>query len=88
MRSAELKKISEIDGEYFFMTKSKKTEMLSFINHLRNAIAHGEVKTTGDYIEIKDYVFGGEKINKTPSAICRVSNEHLEYFFQELTKVI
>ena len=90
IRQKQLKGIqSEVD-EYFYITKSKKTDLLSFIHHLRNAIAHGETNVDNSFIEIKDYFYNKyeNKIMLTPSAMCKISNANLQLFMSELVKVL
>lgn len=38
-----------------YMTNSKRTKTLSFLKHLRNSIAHGQIMKEVNYIHITDY---------------------------------
>lgn len=89
-RKKQLENYSNEEKEFFYITKTKKTELLSFIHHLRNAIAHGEIKVEDSFVEIKDYFYKKEdlKIDKTPSAICRISCTNLQKFMSELANVL
>ena len=45
------------------MTKCRNTKTLSFLHHLRNSIAHGQIEKDGDYIHLIDYVYeNNEKV--------------------------
>ena len=48
------------------MTKCRNTKTLSFLHHLRNSIAHGQIEKDGDYIHLIDY--GYENNEKVYSA--------------------
>lgn len=37
------------------MTKSRSSKSLSFLNHLRNSIAHGQIEKDGNFIYLLDY---------------------------------
>lgn len=58
-------------------TISAKTRQLSFLRHLRNAIAHGTIKTNGKSIEFTDY----NAREKRYSCIGNLSNVSLKSFF-------
>ena len=89
-RKKQLQNITNKEEDFFYITKTKKTELLSFIHHLRNAIAHGEIKVQNSFVEIKDYFYSKEdmKIENTPSAICRISCMNLQKFMSELVSVL
>lgn len=89
-RKEQLKNYPHESKECFFMTRIKRTDLLSFIHHLRNAIAHGEITAKNNYIEIKDYFYNKyeNKLYKTPSAMCRISCENLQKFMSEIIKVL
>ena len=38
-----------------YMTNSKNSKVLSFLTHIRNSIAHGQIMKEKDYIHIIDY---------------------------------
>ena len=73
-------------SEFFYITKDKKTELLSFLFHLRNAIAHGTICYDGTSFEIIDYPYNRStgKMSKTKSAHCRVQALNLKSFFEQL----
>lgn len=85
-RKIQLKQIANYDDEFFFMTKSKETELLSFISHVRNAIAHGNVIFNGQYVELRDYGYNPQtrRFSKTVVAFLKIRGEHLRNFFSEL----
>lgn len=82
----QLQKIPNLDSEFFFMTIEKNTELLSFIYHLRNAIAHGNVRFENTFIEIRDYAFNMKtgRLSNNINAYCRMTPQHLLTFFKEL----
>lgn len=45
------------------MTKCRTSKQLSFLHHLRNSIAHGQLTKKGKYVELIDYGFeNGAKV--------------------------
>lgn len=50
-------------GDVIVMTKSKKTKLLSFINHLRNAFAHGTIVTESSCVVFSDYNKSGQRFS-------------------------
>lgn len=52
------------------MTKCRTSKTLSFLHHLRNSIAHSQLKKEGEFVEIIDYKL--EKGNKVFSASGKV----------------
>lgn len=85
-RKKQLKEIANYDDEFFFMTKSKETELLSFISHVRNAIAHGNIIFNGPYVELRDYGYNHQtrRFSKTVVAFFKIRGGHLKNFFSEL----
>lgn len=67
-------------GDVIVMTKSKKTKLLSFINHLRNAFAHGTIVTDGSFVIFSDY----NKNRKRFSALGKIKQST----FNEILKLI
>lgn len=85
-RKSQFKSLSEYNDTFYFMVKDKKTEMLSFIGHLRNAIAHGNIQFDNQYIIIKDYQRNRTGyVQKTPSAYCRITKNDLLKFITTIT---
>ena len=41
--------------DILYMTNSKNSKVLSFLTHIRNSIAHGQIMKEKDYIHIIDY---------------------------------
>ena len=87
-RKKQLKDIDNYVDEFFFMTKVKGTELLSFISHVRNAIAHGNVNFNGLYVEIRSYGYNPQthRFSKTVVAYCKIKKDHFKDFFKELIK--
>ncbi len=43
------------------MTKSRNSKQLSFLHHLRNSIAHGQIEKDGNFIHLLDYGYDKNK---------------------------
>lgn len=43
------------------MTKSRSSKSLSFLNHFRNSIAHGQIEKDGNFIHLLDYGYDKNK---------------------------
>ena len=43
------------------MTKSRNSKQLSFLHHLRNSIAHGQIEKDGNFIHLLDYGYDKKK---------------------------
>ena len=61
------RRIMDVSHEYFYQTQKngKETEMICFLRHLRNIIAHGNIKedTSGSYFILEDIdYFHGNKL--------------------------
>ena len=86
-RKNELKGIANYVDEFFFISKDKATYLLSFLHHLRNAIAHGTVSFVAPYVEIKDYPYNPQtkRLSNTANAYCRIRVDNLKKFFKILT---
>ena len=41
--------------DILYMTNSKGSKVLSFLTHIRNSIAHGQIMKEDDYIHVIDY---------------------------------
>lgn len=87
-RKEQLKLLDNYNEDFFFMTKTKETKLLSFIHHFRNAIAHGNIKFNDIYVEIRDYFYNPSthKFSKTPNAFFKVKCDELRDFILELNK--
>ncbi len=85
-RKGQLKLLSQYSETFYFFVKDKKTEMLSFIGHLRNAIAHGNIQFENQYIIIRDYQKNKKTgfLLKTPSAFCRIKKNELLNFITNI----
>ena len=80
--SKKIRDAKEIVNEVYCFTKDKDSLLLSFTYHIRNAIAHGEIKCDENYVVLKDNFFNKQtgKLSKCNNAYIRIEKQRLLMF--------
>lgn len=56
IRKADLKNFNECSDGKIYLTKNRKSLIMSFLCHLRNSIAHGHIVKKSNLISISDFI--------------------------------
>lgn len=70
--------IAEMDNEIYFTTT--KTKTLSFLRHLRNAIAHCSITKKNNHYEFMDYNYQNNRPNMKGCVNCDVLEDIIKIF--------